>query len=399
MAPPWHLLLLVASVGAARCPDGTTCSEKTLCCELPGGNGYGCCPEGEVVSRSLPMITSEISCTDRTGCPEEYSCVSTPQGGSACCPIAQGTSCQDGHHCCHSGSHCSEDGHYCIPAANLSAVLCPDGRSECPSDTSCCQMADQSWGCCPLPQATCCDDHLHCCPLNAVCDLENGRCLFENGHVPLSKKFPARMKLLPSTVKCEDATVCPGTSTCCRLTSGEWGCCPFEKVSKHKVLTVPWYKKMAALKYDGGNLKCGDSSFCPDKTTCCQLPSGDWGCCPIEQAVCCSDHLHCCPSGYTCDGSSGTCSKPPEDTIESASTLQPLGVVWCDSSHYCSDGQTCCVGHGGLWICCPYTQGVCCPDRVHCCPYGHVCLNSGTYCSRSGNLRWDLGYGEIPLLR
>ena len=27
------------------------------------------------------------------------------------------------------------------------------------------------------------------------------------------------------------------------------------------------------------------------------------------QAVCCSDHVHCCPTGYTCDVSAGTCSK------------------------------------------------------------------------------------------
>ena len=25
------------------------------------------------------------------------------------------------------------------------------------------------------------------------------------------------------------------------------------------------------------------------------------------QAVCCSDHLHCCPQGYTCDVAAGTC--------------------------------------------------------------------------------------------
>ncbi|XP_075033394.1 progranulin-like isoform X3 [Mixophyes fleayi] len=676
MAPPWHLLLLVASVGAARCPDGTTCSEKTLCCELPGGNGYGCCPEGEVVARSLPMITSEISCTDRTGCPEEYSCVSTPQGGSACCPIAQGISCQDGHHCCPSGSHCSEDGHYCIPAANLSAVLCPDGRSECPSDTSCCQMADQSWGCCPLPQAICCNDHLHCCPHNTVCDLEHNKCKSENGEVPLSKKVPARVKLdsekiirrtpcqdgsscpdgstccqqpdqsygccpfmsavccddhvhccppgttcdvahkkcvgqnsviplfrktqalreqatvkcddvtecpgtstccrlasgewgccpfekavccpdkvhccpngytcdggsctseavsipwynktpalkqdatvkcddvtecpgtstccrlasgewgccpfekavccpdkvhccpngfacdggsctseavsIPwsnktpalkqdATVKCDDVTECPGTSTCCRLASGEWGCCPFEKAvccpdkvhccpngytcdggsCTSEAVSIPWYNKTPAMKQDDGNVQCDAVTSCPDKTTCCRLPTGEWGCCPIEQvsevkcdishscaqgttcchtegggwaccpleeAVCCSDHLHCCPSGYTCDVSAGTCNKPLGDTKQPASALQKLGYVWCDATHACYDGQTCCVAYSGLWNCCPYTQGVCCPDRVHCCPYGHVCLNSGAQCSRSGNLRWDLGNGENPLL-
>ncbi|XP_071967349.1 progranulin isoform X1 [Engystomops pustulosus] len=560
MVPPWSLLLLVASAAAVLCPDGRTCGDHTLCCELPDGKGYGCCPETEVVTRSLPMITSEVSCSDE-GCPEEYSCIGTPQGGSACCPFAQGTSCLDGHHCCPSGSHCSEDGHYCVPASNLSAIICPDGTSECPNDATCCQMSDQTWGCCPIPQATCCTDHLHCCPHASVCDLEHGKCVSENGEVPLSKKVPARVKLTsaknvqrvtcgdgsfcpdgttccmtedkhygccpflsavccedfvhccPSgttcdvshkkcvnanfeipmynkipvlheeaTVKCDDATSCPGTTTCCRLPSGEWGCCPFEKAvccgdhlhccpAGYTCLkdtcnkegdSIPWAKKFSAMKLESSDVQCDQTTSCPDKTTCCRLPSGEWGCCPYEQAtccpsgltcdeqatcvlgqfstprysknnarapevkcdkshscaqgttcchtegggwaccpleeaVCCTDHLHCCPSGYTCDVASGTCNKPSGD-LEKATPIQPLGYVWCDGTYACSDGQTCCVGIGGMWTCCPYSQGVCCPDRVHCCPYGHVCLFSGAQCSRSGSPRWDLGWKEKPLL-
>ncbi|XP_040294575.1 progranulin isoform X2 [Bufo bufo] len=571
MVPPWSLLLLVALAAALQCPDGTTCGEETLCCELPNGKGYGCCPENEVMSHSLPMITSGVLCSADKGCPEEYSCVGTPQGGSACCPFTQGTSCQDGHHCCPSGSHCSEDGHSCFPASNVSAIVCPDGSSECPNDATCCQMADQSWGCCPIPQATCCNDHLHCCPHASVCDLEHGKCVSENGEVPLSKKVPARVKLfrailfdfteivqkvtcpdrsscpdgttccptvdkrygccpflsavccddfthccpsgttcdvshkkcvnanfeipmyskipalyeeadvkcddtascpgtatccrLPSgewgccpyekavccddhqhccpngftcvegdcqqealsvpwsekipavkqktTVKCDDTASCPGTATCCRLPSGEWGCCPYEKAvccddhehccpngftcvqgdCQQEALSVPWSEKIPALKQKS-NVQCDDETSCPDKNTCCRLPSGEWGCCPHEQAVCCTDHLHCCPSGYTCDVEAGSCNKP-SGALKKATPVQPLGYVWCDSSHACYDGQTCCLGIGGIWTCCPYTQGVCCPDRVHCCPYGHVCLNQGAQCSRSGSLQWNLPWEEL----
>lgn len=493
MVVPWCLLLLVASAAAVQCPDGTTCGEETLCCELPDGNGYGCCPESEVVSRSLPMITSGVSCSDDEGCPEEYSCVKTAQGGSACCPFSQGTSCQDGHHCCPSGSHCSEDGHHCVPALNLSAIVCPDGKSECPNDATCCQMADQSWGCCPIPQAICCNDHLHCCPHASVCDLAHGRCVSENGDVPLSRKVPARVRLtsadlvrevncldgsscpdgttccqtadkhygccpflsavccedflhccpagttcdlsqqkcvsanfeipmyakIPTlqekaTVKCDDATSCPGTATCCRLASGEWGCCPYEKAvccddhqhccptgftcaegsCEMKERSIPWSKKMPAIKQKSTDVPCDQETSCPDKTTCCRLESGEWGCCPYEQAVCCTDHLHCCPSGYTCDVATATCNKP-SGTLEKATPVQPLDYVWCDSAHACYDGQTCCVGYGGTWNCCPYSHGVCCPDRVHCCPYGHVCLNSGAQCSRGGDLRWDMLLKEL----
>ena len=46
---------------------------------------------------------------------------------------------------------------------------------------------------------------------------------------------------------------------------------------------------------------CPDGvSECASGNTCCKLSSGAYGCCPLPNAVCCSDHIHCCPSGYTC---------------------------------------------------------------------------------------------------
>ena len=52
---------------------------------------------------------------------------------------------------------------------------------------------------------------------------------------------------------------------------------------------------------------CKDGSNCPGNTTCCVSPQGTVGCCPYENATCCSDGLHCCPQGYTCDLSKGQC--------------------------------------------------------------------------------------------
>lgn len=46
------------------------------------------------------------------------------------------------------------------------------------------------------------------------------------------------------------------------------------------------------------------AELCPDhqKTcrkgqTCCDDKQGGFGCCPYENATCCSDGLHCCPEG------------------------------------------------------------------------------------------------------
>ena len=55
---------------------------------------------------------------------------------------------------------------------------------------------------------------------------------------------------------------------------------------------------------------CPDKhSQCADGATCCGLLDGHYGCCPLPNAVCCSDHLHCCPSATRCDVMEGRCLK------------------------------------------------------------------------------------------
>lgn len=44
---------------------------------------------------------------------------------------------------------------------DINSVVCPDGCSFCPNGYTCCKMNDGSFGCCPLPNAVCCEDHLH----------------------------------------------------------------------------------------------------------------------------------------------------------------------------------------------------------------------------------------------
>ncbi|KAH9610449.1 hypothetical protein KSS87_009594 [Heliosperma pusillum] len=59
---------------------------------------------------------------------------------------------------------------------------------------------------------------------------------------------------------------------------------------------------------------CDSYSSCPSSTTCCcvfQYGSTcyAWGCCPLESASCCDDHVSCCPHDYpVCNSVQGTCS-------------------------------------------------------------------------------------------
>ena len=78
-----------------------------------------------------------------------------------------------------------------------------DEATTCPAGATCCCARDFfgycfTWACCPLPKATCCDDHEHCCPEDLpVCDTEAGRCSAGGSggnnafSVPWSTKIPA----------------------------------------------------------------------------------------------------------------------------------------------------------------------------------------------------------------
>ena len=65
---------------------------------------------------------------------------------------------------------------------------------------------------------------------------------------------------------------------------------------------MPAYKYTKSTNEDHDNTACPDASTCPGEETCCVLASGEYGCCPFSDATCCSDKLHCCPKGYTCNG-------------------------------------------------------------------------------------------------
>ncbi|NWU96242.1 GRN protein, partial [Upupa epops] len=134
--------------------------------------------------------------------------------------------------------------------------------------------------------------------------------------------------------------------------------------------------------------------------------------CP-PQAVCCRDHQHCCPRGYTCNEATESCEKllaplekllappsPPQAaaapllwrpplpaTLLRATSTQPGASVPCDTTHSCQGGQRCCHSRWRGWGCCPFTQGSCCPDGRHCCPRGSRCTGRGWGCSPQ---RWDV---------
>ncbi|NXE69461.1 GRN protein, partial [Calcarius ornatus] len=304
----------------------------------------------------------------------------------------QSVPCAGGHRCCPRGSHCSADGESCVTDLGMGtrgaprAVPCPDGQSECPDDATCCVTSSGAWGCCPMPQASCCADKVHCCPHATVCDLTRGRCVSPAGDtdVPLGTAFPAWKRHPPAPVAlrqvlCPDGrSACPDGATCCQLSPTQYGCCPLQNAVCcsdgqhccpqgttcdliHSTCTSLGGSAPLAALPTAGDIKCDERTSCPDGNTCCRLSSGAWGCCPLEKAVCCPDHVHCCPQGYTCDPEGGSClqgggSRRP--WVRKTPALPrggqvTSGNVICDETTSCPDGSTCCRMSLGTWGCCP----------------------------------------------
>uniref|UniRef100_A0A8C5UUN6 Progranulin n=1 Tax=Microcebus murinus TaxID=30608 RepID=A0A8C5UUN6_MICMU len=409
--------LVAGLVAGTQCPDGQLC--PVACCLDPGGASYSCC---NPVLDPRPMALSRrlgIPCQTDAHCSAGYSCLRTVLGTSSCCPFSKAVSCADGHHCCPRGFHCSADGRSCFRRADnnpLGAVQCPGNQFECPNSSTCCLMVDGSWGCCPMPQAVCCEDHIHCCPEGFRCDTEKGTCELGRYQVPWMEKAPAYHSLpdlqaMKSDVHCDNFTSCPSASTCCKLLSGQWGCCPVPKAVccvDHQHCCPQGYTCTAKGQCQRGNrivaglektparprdIGCDQHTSCPVGQTCCPSLRGGWACCQLPHAVCCEDRQHCCPAGYTCNVKARSCEKEVASAQPTARLAQGprVGVrdVECGAGHFCHDNQTCCRDSRGGWACCPYSQGTCCADQRHCCPAGFRCGARGTKCFRRGTLRWD----------
>ncbi|XP_044037305.1 granulin a isoform X4 [Siniperca chuatsi] len=433
----WALLALV---GADECPDGGRCENGQSCCNNPA-NGYECCPFDQAeccgdhmhccpggticdsatsscvnatasfpwvkrasadqpgLSKSFRMIKTYMGeeddniCPDQSRCPPEFSCLKALTR-FGCCPLAQGVPCSDGKHCCPEGHQCSSDSRSCIRKDIVTTVLCSDGVSECPDETTCCETPEGKWGCCPMPKAVCCEDKTHCCPEGTTCDIEHNKCISSSTkkEMPMWAKLPARMRAEWENQKEAEQvsaeTVNVGGSK--------------KNPEVTPVNTVPHSEKEVSLSSvtkaaAGSDVPCDDTTACQDGTTCCKTKEGGWACCPLPEAVCCEDFIHCCPKGKTCNLAAqtcddNTCSVPWVDKVPTIPRQgAQVGNVTCDSTFSCPDGTTCCKKTTGDWGCCPLPQAVCCDDHEHCCPTGTTCDLATLSCQSSS--------GSTPMQR
>ncbi|XP_065665147.1 progranulin isoform X8 [Hydra vulgaris] len=441
----------IVNVKNVECPDLISqCPNDNTCCTLESGQ-YGCCPlpnavccadhehccphgfscisggyctqgnlrvKGLVRTKAVVNVKN-VECPDGISqCPDNNTCCTLESGQYACCPLPNAVCCADHEHCCPHGFSCVGGG-YCTQGilrikglvhtkaiVKLKNVECPDGISQCPDGNTCCTLESGQYGCCPLPNAVCCADHEHCCQEGYSCDA-GGYCTRGN----LKVKGLVRTKAIVNVknVECPDGiSQCPDNNTCCTLESGQYACCPLpnavccadhEHCCPHGFSCIGGgYCTQGSLRIKGlvhtkaivkmKNVECPDGiSQCPDGNTCCTLESGQYGCCPLPNAVCCADHEHCCQEGYSCDAG-GYCTRGNlrvKGLVRTKAIVNVKNVECPDGISQCPDNNTCCTLESGQYACCPLPNAVCCADHEHCCPHGFSCFDGG-YCTH-GNVK------------
>jgi len=279
--------------------------------------------------------------------------------------------CSDHVHCCPGGTTCDVSSGKCNrgniqidwferqPAQKVGIVKC-DATHVCPDGNTCCKQQSGEWGCCQLEKAVCCSDGAHCCPTGTTCDLEHGKCI-------------------RASIDLHSQTISPSL-----LSS-----------SVHVGLPV-----VSVLELS--DVICPDGSECKDGQTCCEMDqlTGSYGCCPLPNAVCCSDEQHCCPNGYRCDMSKGACvrgiiklpwienvrhaQRPAFWPVLKETSSTEVGNVNvampCPGGVSCPQEDSCCSDGKESFLCCPYPKGVCCDDHQHCCPSGYICDQGPNVC-------------------
>lgn len=86
----------------------------------------------------------------------------------------------------------------------------------------------------PCLQAVCCPDKEHCCPHGYTCNIAANSCqklvTLQLDSVPMTPVYLLEHQPQLRDVKCDDTTSCPDGETCCRLSATTWGCCPSPNV-------------------------------------------------------------------------------------------------------------------------------------------------------------------------
>ncbi|VEL06655.1 unnamed protein product [Protopolystoma xenopodis] len=118
-----------------------------------------------------------------------------------------------------------------------------------------------------------------------------------------------------------------------------------------QTLSTSLVSETAEIKY---NVCVDNKTKCPDGSKCCEAGLHKFGCCPMTDAVCCSDHRHCCPSRHKCVKNATLCVPTDSEVLRVSGFSTKLTYVCPDRRFSCANNETCCLMSSGDFGCCPF---------------------------------------------
>lgn len=363
-------------------PDGSTCSDGSLCTQSDTCQA-GVCTGGD------PVV-----CVAKDQCHEAGVCNATT-GACTEPPKANGTPCDDGK-ACTSGDACADG------VCGGAAITCNDGVA-CTVDTcvepSGCSVDNSQCGCAKNED---CDDGNAC---NGVetCNLETLSCVSGTPVSCSNLNDACNVGVCePSTGACKasprpNGTSCDDGNACTRSDSCQAGTC----VGQNPVVC-----SASDQCHDAGvcnpatgvcsNPAKANGSTCNDGNACTQADTCQGGVCSGGSPVVCVASDQCHDAGV-CNPTTGACSNP----------AKPNGSA-CQDGNACTQTDTCqagsCVG-GNPVVCSASDQ---CHDAGTCNPQTGVCsspakqngtkCDDGSLCTQTDTCQSGVCTGSDPVV-
>lgn len=165
------------SYGCCPYTDGVCCTDLSFCCPSDSvcGNHIGQCLKKKILMEQIEALANKVE-NFKFDC--EGTVCQRQDGQSVCCPYSNGTCCGSHGFCCPHGYNCNLKDESCqmqdpdvskkiLPAAketllgvepNFDTMIeCQDSVHFCPDSSTCCKTKE-SYGCCAIQNAICCDD-------------------------------------------------------------------------------------------------------------------------------------------------------------------------------------------------------------------------------------------------
>ncbi|XP_077552826.1 progranulin-like [Haemaphysalis longicornis] len=167
------------------------------------------------------------------------------------------------------------------------------------------------YSCCTMSNAVCCTPRNSCCPEHYVCDPASNLCAPESLRhklIPTAPTSTTTHTTTTTTTTQTTTTTIQETTTTTQVTTTTTA--PSTAAEKSLRDTAGISKEMVQ-KCPAGDVYCFRAN-----NTCCRMRVSSqaknaaettFGCCPDENAVCCSDQVNCCPAGFACIRGTSSC--------------------------------------------------------------------------------------------